>query len=37
MSRDNDPRRVFSVSQLNEESRRLLEGALPSVWVEGEI
>jgi exodeoxyribonuclease VII large subunit len=34
---DRDPRSVFSVSQLNEESRRLLEGALPSVWVEGEI
>jgi len=34
---DRDPRSVFSVSQLNEESRRLLESALPSVWVEGEI
>ena len=32
-----EARHVFSVSQLNEESRRLLEGALPSVWVEGEI
>lgn len=37
MPHERDPRRVFSVSQLNEESRRLLEGALPSVWVEGEI
>lgn len=37
MPNERDPRRVFSVSQLNEESRRLLEGALPSVWVEGEI
>lgn len=37
MSRDDDSRRVLTVSQLNEASRRLLEGALPSVWVEGEI
>jgi exodeoxyribonuclease VII large subunit len=37
MPSDRDPRQIFSVSQLNEESRRLLEGALPSVWVEGEI
>jgi exodeoxyribonuclease VII large subunit len=30
-------RRVLSVTQLNELGRRVLEGAFPSVWVEGEV
>jgi exodeoxyribonuclease VII large subunit len=32
-----ETRRVLSVTQLNALSRELLEGAFPSVWVEGEI
>ncbi|HVL67805.1 MAG TPA: exodeoxyribonuclease VII large subunit [Vicinamibacterales bacterium] len=31
------PRRILTVSQLNAEIRRLLEGPLRDVWVEGEI
>ncbi|OGT20693.1 MAG: exodeoxyribonuclease VII large subunit [Gammaproteobacteria bacterium RBG_16_57_12] len=30
-------RQVFSVSQLTSESRKVLEGAFPLIWVEGEI
>lgn len=30
-------RRIYTVSQLNRQSRLLLESKLPSVWVEGEI
>ena len=33
-----DPtRHILSVSQLNELGRRILEGAFPSIWVEGEV
>ncbi|MGI9331074.1 MAG: exodeoxyribonuclease VII large subunit [Gammaproteobacteria bacterium] len=28
---------IFTVSELNREARELLEGALPALWVEGEI
>ena len=30
-------RRVFSVSELNQQSKQLLESAFPGVWVEGEV
>jgi len=30
-------RRVFSVSELNQQSKQLLESAFPNVWVEGEV
>jgi len=33
----NDGRVVYSVSGLNQDVRRLLEGAFPLIWVEGEI
>jgi exodeoxyribonuclease VII large subunit len=32
-----DERHIFTVSQLNRESRELLEGAFPWIWIEGEI
>src|SRR5690348_12637076 len=28
---------VFTVSELNQATQRLLEGSFPSIWVEGEI
>lgn len=31
------PRDVYTVARLNSEARQLLEGGLPSLWVEGEI
>lgn len=33
----NDPEEIYSVSQLNNEVRRLLENHYPRVWVEGEL
>lgn len=35
--KDAGTRHVYSVSELNRQSRELLETAFPSVWVEGEI
>ena len=35
--RDPQNRQILSVSELNDISRRLLEGALTDIWVEGEI
>ena len=35
--RDERPRVVFSVTQLNGEVKRALEGSFPPLWVEGEI
>ena len=32
-----DGRKIFTVSQLNRQSRLLLESRIPAVWVEGEI
>ena len=33
----NEDRHIFTVSQLNRESRELLEGTFPWIWIEGEI
>ena len=34
---DSQPRAILTVSQLNREVRGLLDGALPLLWIEGEI
>lgn len=37
MQQDERGRRIFSVAEINMQSKQLLESAFPSVWVEGEI
>ena len=37
MQQDERGRCVFSVGEINMQSKQLLESAFPSVWVEGEI
>jgi exodeoxyribonuclease VII large subunit len=33
----NDPRRIFTVTEVTTEIRRLMEGAFAGVWIEGEV
>ncbi len=37
MSKETDPEKVYTVSQLTREMKEVLEGEFTSVWVEGEI